>query len=483
MGEVTKGEIALLDQKIEDRLLKGILTYEKLLEVVVDQILPDHFSTKTKANLFHAISWYWKEYGKIPIQDSLEILIEELFPSGARACTRMLERILELPEPQYEWLVANVDQYLKKIRLQKALYDAAGHLNENRYASAEDLLVRAIASTGVISSSAVNDLELSKSELFQLSQDHAEFVFPSRVWALDDIIRGFYRKELAIFMAPLNVGKSWAMIHLAVSALMGGHRVLYFTLEMSKQRVLQRLIQNISGTVRPFSDQEYEREIRTWTREGEQDPTDAPLHVRTLLDANKTSRHLEQLRKLEGSLWVQEYPSGEATVKDLEKDILKFDLRFGRLPDVILVDGIMDLEFAGSGDSRNMRFGLGDITKALRKFAVNYNCSVIATHQANRQAIEAEMVGTQHAGESLRIMQVADIAITLNQTSAERALRKMRLHVARSRNTNKGETVALWQNLDIASFHQYSEIVDESYEEAEKPSKLENRWKKRASEE
>ena len=85
---------------------------------------------------------------------------------------------------------------------------------------------------------------------------------------------------------------------------------------------------------------------------------------------------------------------------------------------------------------------------------------MVVTHQANRQGLKASTVGTEHTGESLGIMQVADTAITLNQTRAEYELSKLRIHVARARNQRKWAEIEVWQNLPLGQFAQHSMVVE-----------------------
>lgn len=454
--ETTFDTSTLLDQAVEDRYFRACFTYPKLLQITVDQLTEQCFSTSVKAKLFSALKLYFQEYKESPSLDILKVTTEVMYPSDqAMLITRLAERIHHLPIPEWKWIVTQIDKYVKTIKLQKASYEASVLLKSGNYNEAQSKLVDVIRHSGIVTSQSSNDLNLTKEELYNLSQDDGVFCCPTRIYALDAILRGFYRKELLIAMAPLNVGKSWFMMHSAVSALMSGKHVLYFTLEMSRERALQRILQNISATVKPRSNDELERDIKIWD---EQWANKEDHKARSLLDTNKVAKSLSALKRFGGQLSVKEYSSGVATSRDIERDIELFDVTFGKLPDLVLVDGLMDINFSGIGDKEKARFGLAQLAKDLRRMAKDYNCAMVATHQANRDSMNAELVGVEHTGESFAIMQIADTGISFNQTKAENQLGKMRLNVMRARGSQKFAIIDMWQNLDTAQFCMASKL-------------------------
>jgi hypothetical protein len=158
-----------------------------------------------------------------------------------------------------------------------------------------------------------------------------------------------------------------------------------------------------------------------------------------------------------------------------------FDATFGKPPDVIVVDGLLDIKNHAGSDSRQKQSGLSDIAKELRRLASEYNAGVITTHQGNRDSLTADIVGVEHTGEALAIMQIADTAITLNQTKAEEQMGMLRVFIARARNQKKWQMIRIWQNIPIGQFCQASELVEATYEddEEEEESSMSNRFQQR----
>ena len=125
----------------------------------------------------------------------------------------------------------------------------------------------------------------------------------------------------------------------------------------------------------------------------------------------------------------------------------------------------MDLKL--SNRNRDYRHGLNDAIKELRAIAEEYDCSVVATHQGNRQAMDARTITARHVGESLGVMQTADTAISLNQTNDEYQLAKMRIFIMRARNQRKWGLIEILQNLEIGQFCQASVILNKEEQENE----------------
>ena len=447
----------LLAPEIEDRYLRALLEYRRLAEVTIEEFQGRDWSTRAKANLFFCISWYWDNINALPTPDMLHHTIGEVLKNDleeAELVRRLAEKIYQIPAPDYKWLIKKLDTHIWSIKMLKAMYESAAMIKQGDTLEAKDKLMATMRDAKLIGAKASSDLDLTRADLIHLALDPDTLCCKTGIPALDEVIRGFYREELFVVMAPLNVGKSWFILNSAKEALIRGKHVLYFTLEMSRERVLQRLLQSISATVKPYSDTETKRAIQLWETEYK---GKSEYSVSTLLDFEKLEGKLKGLRRCGGKLSIREYPSGVATIQDIERDILMYDTTFNKLPDLILVDGLLDLSFTGVGTQHGHRMGLTQAVKNLRRIAIENRVAVVVSHQANREALNVDVVETGHTSESLGIMQVCDTAVSLNQTKAESQLQKMRLFIMRARNQQKWKQILLFQSLDIGQFCLHSE--------------------------
>ena len=457
----------LLDQDIEDRYFRSLMAHPKLGELTFNQLKPEHFSTTHKAKLFSALRFYWENYDDIPSRDILEITLEELYDDNSvMIIKRLLVRLDKLPIPEWKWILSKLDIYIKTIKLRKALFESSKLLEADAFEEAQDKIVEVVRSVGLLDSGVPNDLLLTKSDIFELAETEDLFIAPTRIYALDDVLYGFFRKEVFVLMAPLNVGKSWFMLNSAVSMLLSGKKVLYFTLEMARERVLERFLRMISGTVKPITGHELKRVIKLWKDAGvdeEKEDYEAP----SLLNTKKVFGHLQVLKKFGGIFVVKEYPSGEAKVADIEKDINLFVATHGVPPDIVFIDGLTDMYHTISSDENRQRIGMTSTIKKLRRLAKEENCGIVISHQANRAGLKANIVGVEHTSEALGIMQVADTAVSLSQSKEENRDQKIRAFIMRSRNTAKWQAVRIYQNLDIGQFCLASHKIDTTFNKSE----------------
>jgi replicative DNA helicase len=450
----------LIDQTLEDRFFKALLSHGRLIHLVKDRMRGQYFSTQTKAKLFTVIDQFVTEYGTLPTTDTLTIeLNEKCDQHTAKLIQRLLVRLERLPVPEWGWIIGRINKWVKTIELRKALYEAAVLIDDNQLQVAQERVLKVIRAGGIEEAKSSNILQTGVDGITDYVMEKDLFCTPTRIYALDVVIKGLYRQELCVIMAPLNVGKTWAVIHLAIAALISGLSVLYVSLEMGRVKVIQRMFQNIAGAVAPDSLQELEREVELWT---ESFQSKTPAQARSLLDVSKVARHLGYLKNYGGTLAVESYPSGTVTTGEVEREILVFDAMFNKPPDVVIVDGLTDLGLgSGSSSGDGRRLGLADATRDLRRMAIQHNAAVVVTHQSNRPGLVAEIVEAVHTGEALAILQIADLGISLNQNRAEYILGKMRAFVMRARGKKKWVMIEMFQSLDIGQFCLTSRIMNQ----------------------
>ncbi len=450
-----RDDTVLLDQKLEDRLFRALMAYDKLPRLVAGVLKPEDFSSQVKHRLFQVLMFHWGEYDSVPTRDVLSIEIEEMFGAGTTLVERYLDKIEDIPVPEWDWIVMRVDDWARTIRFHKALYQASDILRSGKRVDAEHEILKAIRSPGMVSGGQLNELEVTTDDLLDTVEDSNLLVCPTRIYALDALLKGgMFREELFLILAPLNVGKSWGAIHLGEAGLISGRHVLHISGEMNRQRVLQRYYGMFSGMVRPQTRDEIYREVELWDEAYD----DKELHkVKSLLHVGELKDQIDNVRSFGGKLSVRSYPSGALTLNDVEREIMVFDASFDHPPDLVIVDAMTDMDVAGDSDTRRVRFG--DIAKGLRRMAQEHHLAMIVTHQGNRQSLSAEIVEAEHTGESLIIVQVADTAVSFNQDRREQALGLMRIHLMRARNAKKWGMVEAYQNLDIGQFCQVSRML------------------------
>ena len=453
--ESTADQPKKLDPSIEDRYLRALLEYPKLVKISVGRLEPDNFLTIEKSNIFRVLQNYLKQVSEPPTYDLwLLTMKEQLNDAQYVLAERVLTRInKEVPAPSWEWMVSKLGEFTDTIVINDALITAYNMIEEGQVKDARDKLVKAIRGTGIGQQIEGESLDLSEEDILDIAKESNTFCCPTRIAALDDEIKGFYRKELFVLMASLNVGKSWFVTHSVVSALLSGKHVLYFTLEMSRQAALARIVQHIAGVKRGGIQDDLTAPAFVWKVEGDDQWTMMEeMLVPTMSDVKHVKKSIDALKRWGGKLVIREYPDGFCKISDIEKDIETYDATLSKLPDIIFVDGLLNLDFYDLIRGGAMRECIAQAVKEFRRLAVEYDASVVLTHQANRQAIGKIDVGAEHTGEAIDVMRTADTGVVLSQDEFYRERSQSLLTVVRARQHSKGRKIEVWQNLDLGHF-------------------------------
>jgi replicative DNA helicase len=89
--------------------------------------------------------------------------------------------------------------------------------------------------------------EILENVLANIYQRGTEPKYPTGLKALDDVIWGMHKKELMIIGARTSQGKSTLAMQIAISLADQGARIGYFSLEMSKEQLMERIIAHMTG--------------------------------------------------------------------------------------------------------------------------------------------------------------------------------------------------------------------------------------------
>lgn len=249
-------------------------------------------------------------------------------------------------------------------------------------------------------------------------------IMPVGITELDIFLGGGLRpKQLGLWMAPTNRGKSIALAHCGKRAIIAGKSVLHYTFELSEDEVCERYDSNFSKI--PMS--------MLTDREGE------------LL------QHLQDMGlKWGNSLIVKEFPTKKATVGQIMSHF-NMCVQMGFEPDLVLVDYLNLVK--PSQRRKNKREELTDTAEELRGAAVETGLPWWSATQSRRGAISMEVHGEDEVGEDIGMINTSDVTITLNQTEEELHQDIMRAFLAKNRNGPKYRTVKFATKFDRMCFY------------------------------
>ena len=238
------------------------------------------------------------------------------------------------------------------------------------------------------------------------------------------------------------------MCHQASSSLSQGHDVLYITLEMSEERIAERIDANLLN-----------------------------IALNDLVSLPKTmyEKKIEELKKtIKGRLIIKEYPTAAAGSNHFRTLLNELNLKRNFTPDIIFIDylNICSSSRIKAGQYVNSYSYIKAIAEELRGLAVEYDVPIMSATQTNRAGFQNTDIGLEDTSESFGLPATADFMFAIisneNLDEAGQILIKQLKNRYSDLTTNKkflvGIDRAKMKLIDLGDQSQ-SDIVDTGKEE------------------
>jgi replicative DNA helicase len=316
--------------------------------------------------------------------------------------------LLDTTSAEKNWLIDQTDTFIKdkatRLAVMKAIEiiddpnETGGHLPE--------LLSEALSQT-LHNDVGHNWLEDAKTRYEFYNNPEEKFSLGLN--SLNDATTGgVTKKTLNIIAAAINSGKSLFLTSLATHFL-HKYKVLYITLEMSQERIAERIDANLMR-----------------------------IPLNNLHKLNE-EQYMELLKKaatqIKGELIIKEYPTGCGSVNDFNALLEELRIKSDFVPDVVLVDylGIMSSTRYKSGTENSYQY-VKAISEELRGFAIRHNLPVFTATQINRSAMQSdEQAKMTDVSESIGLAATADLMISLQSSDELRENAQVKLGIIKNR--------------------------------------------------
>jgi archaellum biogenesis ATPase FlaH len=200
---------------------------------------------------------------------------------------------------------------------------------------------------------------------------------------------GLSRKTLNIALAGTGVGKSLFMCHVAAGALTAGRNVLYITMEMSEERIAERIDANLLNLT---------------------------MDELKVVDKDIFETRISKLKKkTQGKLIVKEYPTASAHAGHFRALLEELKLKREFTPDILFIDylNICSSQRMKSGSNVNSYTLVKSIAEELRGLAVEYNVPIVSATQTTRSGFANSDPGLEDTSESFGLPATADFMFAL----------------------------------------------------------------------
>lgn len=418
---------------------------------------------------------YWNKHKEPPgvnTQTLFDDLIEDKHNRRGVAIRNILISMQRLynDNPNETYILTKLNLHQRTHALKAVITEAAELLNYKQELAIDDvesLFAKVGAARNISFDPGIYMTNVDRLLESLHSTVHPEFM--TGIKPLDDAQIVPHRKELMVFIAPSGRGKSWFLAHMVKQAYLLRKKVLYITLELSEDQVLQRCWREVFSVAKTKEDNfkvslvsevsKDERGDYVYEME-EMSPEFTFSNPNVEEELNR--RLVLHERRMQNVL-IKQFPTRSLTIGGLRGylDSLETVERF--VPDLLIIDYPKLMKI----DPNNLRVLLGATIEDIRGICVERNMAGVIPHQSTREGASARRVRGIHVSEDFSIYQTADSVITYSSTDEEALRGLARLYVEKSRSDRDHFGVLITQSYALGQFVITAIPLPKNYDEAD----------------
>lgn len=429
----------LLDLSVsyQKKLIATLLSKHMLMQRHVQYLPVEVFTVPALQFVWKECRYIYDTHKTIPTLASIETRIRDLRANGKLpqpdfvVAQRTLKRLARTKiNGDTGYVLSLVDDYRTYRIFTDSLEKARVHLENREFNDAEKIMREGFSrrTSDIPDTDALGAFDEIYTDYFA----SAERAMPTLIPSVDMALSGGLKPgELGSVLAFTGVGKSMFLVCFGKAALMMKKTVVHITVEMTKPATAMRYYSAISKV--PI------KQMRK-----------KMLRVKRSLSDNKRLFS-------GGELYIERMPMTGTCMADIKN--YSNSLRERRVyPDVVLID-YADLLSPSVGKKKDMADydALGIVYTEMSDFAKEYKIPVWTASQTNRKAAEVSSPTLAHMGDSLKKARIADVIISLGQTSDEAESKEMRLHFLKIREGRKFKPVRVSADFDTVTVGEISD--------------------------
>ena len=373
-------------------ILVNLIRNERYLRKVLPFIKDEYFSDNEHKFAFNQIQDYVEKYNTAPTLEAMSVAFER----ATEEEHKLLKTIFEYEqEPQeLQWIVDETEKFCKDKAVFNAVLEGIQIIDGKKKDMSPDALPAMLTEALQVGfdTNVGHDFIEDADKRFEFYHRMEEKVS----FDLDMFNRitegGLSNKTLNIALAGTGVGKSLFMCHMASASISKGQNVLYITLEMSEERIAERIDANLMN-----------------------------IPIMDLKDLSKPmfdDRIAKVNEKIQGRLIVKEYPTASAHSGHFKALINELKLKRNFHPDIVFIDylNICTSNRFKPGSSANSYTIIKSIAEELRGLAVELNVPIFSATQTTRGGYNSSDVELTDTSESFGLPATADLMFAIIST-------------------------------------------------------------------
>lgn len=404
-----------MSKKLNEVILANFILNEKYCRKILPFFKEDYFTEATDKIVFNEIAYFVETYNALPSKEALIISIEGNTEIGVDASTQAIELIssvdVDYQKPNFEWLVSSSEKFCKDAAVVNALMESIHIIDGDSKDFNKDAIPTILSDALAVSFDTnighdyFNDAS-SRYDSYILDEDR----IPFDIDILNKITRGgLPGKSLTLFLGGTGTGKTHVMCHLTTSYLKNSKNVLYITLEMSEEKIGERIDANVVNT-----------------NIGE---------LKIIGKDNFITRIDSLHKKTQGKLVIKEYPMHSASAANFKALIDELKIKKNFIPDVVVIDYLGICASSRHKSSRNINSNsyYQSVAEELRALGQYYNIPVISSVQTNRSGSTNSDLGLTDIADSFGICMTGDLVLGIITNDELASLNQIMLTVLKNR--------------------------------------------------
>lgn len=382
--------------RIEETILSNLIHSDSYTRKVIPFLRRDYFSARPDAAIYETIAQFFEVYDTLPSKEALKIDLsnrKDLSDDEFRTASDLVDSF-EDKKTHQEWLVNETEKFCKQKAVYLSIMDAIHIMDgkdKNRSPDSIPKILQDALSVSFDTSVGHSYFDDASARFDYYASDEAKIPFDLKIF--NQIYKGgMPKKSLIVVAAQSGGGKSLIMSHVSASVLLQGLNVLYISMEMSENRIGERIDANLLKT-----------------------------DISKIVDLGKEEfmSRIDRLKnKTMGKLYIKEYPPSSASAAHFRSLIEELKVKQGFVPDLIVVDylGICASSRMKMGGSVNTYTYLKSVAEELRGLAVEFDVPVLTGAQLNRGGFNNSDIDETSLADSMGLFMTADIMFAAIRT-------------------------------------------------------------------
>ncbi len=395
---------------INENLEKVFYNYLRTKPELFEIIKKDFFTNKTIQTCYKIEYEHFNKYRKVPSTEQLkeqikdkrvDIFFEKNPDETVYFNEGLFDSIYDVKIKEYDdqWLSENMISWIEFKNLDTSVLDVINYLKTTKI-TVEN--IKDVVST-------VKETIIKRNSLFLSTDLGSDFYDPdSHKQPIEDKFTtgyswfdkilggGFQKKTLISFVGRPKIGKSLILGNFAAKCVQNGFNCVYISLELSEQLLLKRIGSNLLNVHIDLYEKFAKKPERVFKK------------LEEFKKGNGISEHLP------GILRVKEFPTGSASVNDIESYVTKLEEKLDLKFNLVVVDYLGIMKNWRNPNGEDLYSKGKNISEDLRAMAQRNNWTVLTATQINRQAQNTSTMSMSDIAESAAIVHTVDGLIGIN---------------------------------------------------------------------